>query len=116
MTTVLGLYFYWPRLVNLVVASRRTVPCPLTAVFLIAEITNGYELFIPLMIVSSLSFFIVKTYEPFSMETKILAMEGQIFTHKKEQNILTSIRLEEMLQDKYESIGMDKKLKELWRL
>ena len=87
--------------------------CPLTAVFLIAEITNGYELFIPLMIVSSLSFFIVKTYEPFSMETKTLAMEGQIFTHKKEQNILTSIRLEEMLQDKYESIGIDKKLKEL---
>lgn len=44
--------------------------CPLTAVFLIAEITNGYELFIPLMIVSSISFFIVKSYEPFSMETK----------------------------------------------
>ena len=41
--------------------------CPLTAIFLIAEITNGYELFIPLMIVSSISFFIVKTSEPFSM-------------------------------------------------
>ena len=47
--------------------------CPLTAIFLIAEITNGYELFIPLMIVSSISFFVVKTYEPFSMETKKLA-------------------------------------------
>ena len=47
--------------------------CPLTAIFLIAEITNGYELFIPLMIVSSLSFFIVKSYEPYSMETKKLA-------------------------------------------
>ena len=78
--------------------------CPLTAIFLIAEITNGYELFIPLMIVSSISFFIVKSYEPFSMETKKLAMEGQIFTHKKEKNILTSISLEEMLQDNYESI------------
>jgi CIC family chloride channel protein len=87
--------------------------CPLTAVFLIAEITNGYELFIPLMIVSSISFFIVKSYEPFSMETKKLAMEGQIFTHKKEKNILTSISIDDMLQDKYESIGMDKKLKDL---
>ncbi|MFM2359443.1 MAG: hypothetical protein RLY16_1436 [Bacteroidota bacterium] len=87
--------------------------CPLTAVFLIAEITNGYELFIPLMIVSSISFFIVKSYEPYSMDTKKLALEGQIFTHKKEKNILTSILLESMLQDQYETIHIDKKLKDL---
>ncbi len=87
--------------------------CPLTAIFLIAEITNGYELFIPLMIVSSISFFIVKSYEPYSMDLKKLALEGQVFTHKKEKNILTSISLEHMLQDKYESIGIDKKLKDL---
>jgi CIC family chloride channel protein len=87
--------------------------CPLTAIFLIAEITNGYELFIPLMIASSISFFIVKSYEPYSMETKKLAMEGQIFTHMKEKNILTSISLEEMLQDTYDSIRMDGKLGDL---
>ncbi len=87
--------------------------CPLTAIFLIAEITNGYELFIPLMIVSSISFFIVKSYEPFSMETKKLALEGQIFTHKKEKNILTSISLDEMLTDDYKTISIDKKLKDL---
>ncbi|CAN5565266.1 chloride channel protein [soil metagenome] len=90
--------------------------CPLTAIFLIAEITNGYELFIPLMIVSSLSFFIVKSYEPYSMETKKLAIEGQIFTHKKEKNILTSIKLEDMLQEQYESIRMDQKLEDLIEL
>jgi CIC family chloride channel protein len=90
--------------------------CPLTAIFLIAEITNGYELFIPLMIVSSISFFIVKTSQPYSMETRKLASEGQIFTHKKEKNILTSIRLDEMLQDRYESIAADKKLKDLIEL
>ncbi len=87
--------------------------CPLTAIFLIAEITNGYELFIPLMIVSSISFFIVKSYEPYSMETKSLALEGQIFTHKKERNILTSISLDDMLRDHYEVISADKKLKDL---
>lgn len=87
--------------------------CPLTAVFLIAEITNGYELFIPLMLVSSISFFIVKSYEPFSMELKKLAAEGQVFTHKKEQNILTSISLNEMIADEYSSIAIDKKLKDL---
>ncbi len=87
--------------------------CPLTAIFLIAEITNGYELFIPLMIVSSISFFIVKSYEPYSMDLKKLALEGQVFTHKKEKNILTSISLSDMLQDSYDSIGINKTLKDL---
>ncbi|MGZ8551644.1 MAG: chloride channel protein [Chitinophagaceae bacterium] len=87
--------------------------CPLSAIFLIAEVTNGYELFIPLMLVSSISFFIVKSYEPYSMETKKLAMEGQIFTHQKEKNILTSIRPEDMLQDKYDIISIDKTLRDL---
>lgn len=87
--------------------------CPLTAIFLIAEITNGYELFIPLMIVSSISFFIAKTYNPFSMEIKQLAMEGQIFTHKKEKNILTSISLDSIIQDNYQTIAIDKQLKDL---
>jgi CIC family chloride channel protein len=90
--------------------------CPLSAIFLIAEITNGYELFIPLMIVSSISFFIVKSYEPYSMETKKLAMEGQIFTHKKEKNILTEISLEEMLQDTYQTIEINKQLGDLVEL
>ena len=87
--------------------------CPLTAIFLIAEITNGYGLFIPLMIVSSISFFIVKSYEPYSMETKKLALEGQIFTHKKEKNILTTMKLDELIQDKYETINIDLTLKDL---
>jgi chloride channel protein, CIC family len=87
--------------------------CPLTAIFLIAEITNGYELFIPLMIVSSISFFIVKTSEPFSMETKKLASLGHIFTHQKEKNILTAISLKDMVEPAYESISIDKRLTDL---
>ncbi|MHA4845240.1 chloride channel protein [Flavitalea antarctica] len=87
--------------------------CPLTAIFLIAEITNGYELFIPLMIVSAISFFIVRHYEPYSMEIKKLALERQIFTHQKEKNILTSISFTEMLQDTYATIGIDKNLGDL---
>jgi chloride channel protein, CIC family len=87
--------------------------CPLTAIFLIAEITNGYELFIPLMLVSSISFFLVKHYEPYSMETKKLALEKQIFTQQKEKNILTSISFTEMLQDTYATINVDKNLGDL---
>lgn len=72
--------------------------CPLTAIFLIAEITNGYELIIPLMIVSSLSFFIVKHYQPFSMDTRDLARSGKIFTHQKEKNILQSLVLDNIME------------------
>ena len=68
--------------------------CPLTAIFLIAEITNGYGLIIPLMIVSSIAYFIAKTFEPFYMETKQLALSGEIFTHRREQNILSTMSLE----------------------
>jgi CIC family chloride channel protein len=87
--------------------------CPLTAIFLIAEITNGYELFIPLMIVSAISFFIVKHFEPYSMETKKLAMEGQIFTHKKEDNILNQLTAGSLLQEEVDRVGIDETLADL---
>jgi chloride channel protein, CIC family len=84
--------------------------CPLTAIFLIAEITSGYGLFIPLMIVSSISFFIVKHFEPYSMELKKLVAEGEVFTHRKEQNILTAIELSSLLTDQYPVIPIHQKL------
>lgn len=87
--------------------------CPLTAVFLIAELANGYELFIPLMIVSSISFFIVKSYERYSMDTKALAISGRIFTHQKEKNILTTISLKDILAAEHKSICIDKKLRDV---
>lgn len=90
--------------------------CPLTAIFLIAEITNGYGLFIPLMIVSSISYSIVKHFEPYSMETKQLALKGEIFTHKKEQNILSTISLNEMLTDSFTTISVNSTLADLIKL
>ncbi len=87
--------------------------CPLTAIFLIAEITNGYELFIPLMIVSAISYFIVRHFEPYSMETKQLAMQGEIFTHRKEDNILIRLKPVDLLQESYETIGQYQNLADL---
>lgn len=87
--------------------------CPLTAIFLIAEITNGYELFIPLMLVSAISFFIVKHYEPYSMETKKLAMEGRIFTHRKEDNILNQLKVADLRLELYSTIQVDQNLTDL---
>lgn len=67
--------------------------CPLTAIFLIAEITNGYGLIVPLMIVATIAYFIARTFEPYYMETKQLALAGEIFTHRREQNILSAFSL-----------------------
>lgn len=87
--------------------------CPLTAIFLIAEITNGYELFIPLMLVSAISFFIVKHFEPYSMETKQLAMEGRIFTHRKEDNILSQLKVADFRLEYYGTIQTSQSLADL---
>ncbi len=89
--------------------------CPLTAIFLIAEITNGYELFIPLMIVSSIAYFIAKTFEPYYMETKQLALSGQIFTHKRERNILSSLSLASLIQHDHHTLHLGDSLKDLIR-
>ncbi len=65
---------------------------PLTGIFLIAEITGGYELIIPLMLVSAISFFITQHFEPHSLEVKALVEKGEIFTSDKDKNILTLIK------------------------
>lgn len=80
--------------------------CPLTAIFLIAEITNGYELIIPLMLVSSLSFFIVKHYRPYSMDTIDLALSGKMLTHEKEKNIQNALQTEDILERGFPVVSM----------
>ena len=64
---------------------------PLTAIFLIGEITGGYDLMVPLMIVSSISYAISKQFDKHSMDVKDLADRGEVFTSDKDKNILQSI-------------------------
>lgn len=71
---------------------------PLTAIFLIGEITGGYTLMIPLMIVSSVSFATSKQFDYHSMDIRSLAKKGQVFTSNKDMNILSSIETTQMIQ------------------
>jgi CIC family chloride channel protein len=64
---------------------------PLTAIFLIGEITGGYNLMVPLMIVSSISFAVSKQFENHSMDVKHLADRGDVYTTDKDKNILSGI-------------------------
>lgn len=64
---------------------------PLTAIFLIGEITGGYDLMVPLMIVSSISFAVSKQFEKYSLDVKHLADKNEVFTSDKDKNILSNI-------------------------
>ena len=74
------------------------IHAPLTAIFLIAEITGGYVLFVPLMIVSAVSYFISRTFEPYSFYTRKLANAGLLDPADKERNILNQLHLSELVE------------------
>ncbi len=86
---------------------------PLTAIFLIAEITGGYELMIPLMIVSAISYAVSKYFEPYSMDTKRLAKKGHVFTSDKDRNILSSLRTTKSVETDFQLISPDATLGQL---
>lgn len=74
---------------------------PLTSIFLIAEITGGYTLMIPLMIVSSISFAISKYFEPYSMDTKKIAAQGAVLSTNRDENVLRAIKTIEFIETDY---------------
>jgi len=86
---------------------------PLTAIFLIAEITGGYDLMIPLMIVSSISFAISKKFEKHSLDVKNLAKKGHAFTSNKDTNILSTLDTEAIIQNDYLTLSPDENLEHL---
>lgn len=83
---------------------------PLTAIFLIGEITGGYDLMVPLMIVSSISYAVSKQFEKHSMDVKTLADKGEVFTSDKDKNILQSIDFLPLVNTEVKTISLDKSL------
>lgn len=83
---------------------------PLTAIFLIGEITGGYDLMVPLMIVSSISFAISKQFEEHSMDLKTLANKGEVFTANKDKNILQSIDIKPLINNNIATVQLEKSL------
>lgn len=74
---------------------------PLTAIFLIAEITGGYKLFVPLMIVASISYIITKRYIPHNIYHKQLAERGQLMTHDKDKNVLMLLDIDKVIETNF---------------
>ena len=71
---------------------------PLTSIFLIAELSNGYELFIPLMITACISFAVDYYFNPDSIYTKQLRMRGELLTHDKDQSVFVFLNLDELME------------------
>ena len=80
---------------------------PLTAIFLIAELSNGYGLFIPLMIVSCIAFAVGRWLDPDSIYTKQLRQRGELLTHDKDQSVLVFLKLSELMESDFTEVKED---------
>jgi CIC family chloride channel protein len=83
---------------------------PLTAIFLIAEVTGGYELFIPLMIAAAISFTITKYYIPHSVYAMELGKRGELVTHNKDHAVLTMMDLSKVVETNFIKVYPDMSL------
>lgn len=86
---------------------------PLTGIFLIAEITNGYDLFIPLMIVSTCSVMTISVFEPHSIYAMRLARQGKLITHHTDKAALTLMSLDSVVENDYIAVTSDMPLGKL---
>lgn len=77
---------------------------PLTGIFLIAELTGGYDLFVPLMIVSAISYLTIVVFEPHSIYAMRLARRGELLTHNKDKAILTLLSLDSLIEKDYKTV------------
>ncbi|NCA84248.1 MAG: chloride channel protein [Clostridia bacterium] len=86
---------------------------PLTSIFLIAEITGGYELLPPLIITSAISYLTIIYFEPHSIYNKRLAERGELFTHNKDKAVLSLMNARKLIETNFISIHPDATLGEL---
>ena len=77
---------------------------PLTAIFLIAEITGGYDLFVPLMLVAAISFALTKYFVSNSIYTVELAKRGELITHNKDKNVLMMMQIDALIETNFIAI------------
>ena len=78
---------------------------PLTGVFLIAELTGGYDLFLPLMIVSISAYLTILMFEPHSIYSMRLAQKGELMTHHKDKAVLTLLKMDDVIEKDFEVVN-----------
>lgn len=86
---------------------------PLMAIFLTAELTGGYDLFLPLLIVSTIAYGTIKFFEPYSIYTMRLAKRGELLTHHKDKAVLTLLKVNNVIETDFLPVHPDMTLKEM---
>lgn len=86
---------------------------PLTAIFLIAEISSGYDLLVPLILTSAISYGVTRIFERYSIYTKRIAASGELLTHDSDQAVLTLMHARSLLEDDFLPVRIDATLGEL---
>jgi CIC family chloride channel protein len=89
---------------------------PLTAIFLIAELTGGYGLFIPLIITSAISFLTARYFENHTIYTKRLAEQGELMTHNKDKNVMLLMRMNDVIEKDFIPVHFNNTLRDLTRV
>ena len=91
-------------LVGMAALMASVMQAPMTAIFLIAEISGGYNLLIPLLLTSTVSFGVVRIFERYSIYTKRIAMSGDLLTHDNDQAVVALLDTRSLVRDKYPRI------------
>ena len=86
---------------------------PLMAIFLTAEMTGGYSLFLPLLIVAAISYGTCRVFTPYSIYTKRLAKRGELLTHQKDQSVLTLLKMDSVIETDFIPVHPDMCLKQM---
>ncbi len=89
---------------------------PLTGMFLIAEMTGGYQLFMPLMTVSVVSYVVIMFFEPHSLYAMRLAQKGELLTHHKDRSVLTLMKMDNVLETDLRTLYPETTLGELVKI
>ena len=86
---------------------------PMTAIFLIADMTGGYGLLIPLILTSTISYAATRMIEPYSIYTKRIAKKGELLTHDSDQAVLTLLKTGDLIESDFKTVRIDATLGEL---
>ncbi|MBQ3731298.1 MAG: chloride channel protein [Muribaculaceae bacterium] len=86
---------------------------PLMAIFLTAEMTGGYELFLPLLIVSASSYAISRIFTPYGIYSRRLAKRGELLTHQKDRSVLTLMKMDNVIENDFSIVHPDMSLKDM---
>ena len=80
---------------------------PMTAIFLIADISGGYDLFLPLILTATIAFGTTRVVEKFSIYTKRIAQKGELLTHDSDQAVLTLMKVSDVIEKDFSTVEID---------